>query len=605
MALKPLLCSRNNVPGCNITAVYARNLQERHPFPFAYLGGIAKNKRRVQSFPIILSVSIHTPSSFHRSSRRYFTSSNAVNSSYGCRVIQSQLLLPCYHSRYARHVSSYPQHQLSTLADLEYRVNELERARLTKHDLINQARPLLSELCAQSLPNIHHLSANDEGNSSNSKRKISISMQKERLERTKLSCKIIELCLKEVEARRVFLWEWLDKLEDDDGKTINSTTAKFSPTSYWNETPHPTKEMYTLVLTSFKHVIELFTSYSIKSVDAMEVMESAAMQSSSLLSLMEDEYSSDAAFINAYNSKVSKGRYTSLIVGAALPDVRNYNEVIGTWGKCIDGSVLRLPTRRTQGRRSYDRHPDDSAFQKRLQLEATAMKSMMKLLESMENDLYETFSDEVSSTTNAATSTHRRRPSPDRYCYNNILLSMARQINPSLYEMRLVLQRMMERVKYEMEQYENDDNTDENEAERHFHELATTFFPDVFSYNALIEARAKRSAMFSSDKQRQRKNQQHNRQEYAAPSRLKHHSVWQHGQSANSEKKRRFTSSEEEALLAEQTLDEMSHLVTVSVRPNIYSYNGKLYEYLYSFSIHPNYTDLISFFSCDQGLDKD
>lgn len=587
MALIPLLCTRNNVSGCNITAVYARNLQERHPFPFAYLGGIAKNIRRVQSFPILLSVSIHTPISFHRSSRRYFTSSNAVNSSYDCRVIQSQLLLPCYHSSYARHVSSYqsesnnydyePQHQLSTLADLEYRVNELERARLTKHVLINQAWPLLSELCAQSLPNIHHLSANDKGNNSNSssssKRKISISIQKERLERTKLSCKIIELCLKEVEARRVFLWEWLEKLEDDDGTTINSTTAKFSPTSYWNETPHPTKEMYTLVLTSFKHVIELFTSYSIKSVDAMEVMESAAIQSSALLSLMEDEYSSDAAFINAYNSKVSKGRYTSLIVGAALPDVRNYNEVIGTWGKCIDGSVLRLPTRRTEGRRSYDRHPDDSAFQKRLQLEATAMKSMMKLLESMENDLYETFSDEVSSTTNAATPTHRRRPPPDRYCYNNILLSMARQINPSLYEMRLVLQRMMERVKYEIEQYEND--TDESKAERHFHELATTFFPDVFSYNALIEARAKRSAMFSSDTQHQRNKQQHNRQEYAAPSRLKHHSVWQHGQSAN-ERKRRFTSSEEEALLAEQTLDEMSHLVTVSVRPNIYSYNGKL-----------------------------
>jgi hypothetical protein len=135
-----------------------------------------------------------------------------------------------------------------------------------------------------------------------------------------------------------------------------------------------------------------------------------------------------------------------------------------------------------------------------------------------------------------------------------------------LYEMRLVLQRMMERVKYELELPDNE-TEDEAKAE-HIYDYAMTFFPDVFSYNALIEARANRSAMFASDQQQFLPQQ-------SVSQRFKHHSAWQQGNSENlSHRKKRFTSSEEEALLAEQILDEMCHLSTVSVRPNIYSYNG-------------------------------
>jgi hypothetical protein len=262
---------------------------------------------------------------------------------------------------------------------------------------------------------------------------------------------------------------------------------------------------------------------------------------------MEDEYSSDSAFIHAYNSHVQKGSYTLLRMGAVLPDVRNYSEVIRTWAQCIDGSILRESN-------TFSR---DGAFQKRLTLEATAMKSMMELLEAMEEDLYENFSPNVS---------QRKRPPPDRICYNIILASMARQINPSLYEMRLVLQRMMERVKYELERPENEEE-DEAKAE-HIYDYAMTFFPDVFSYNALIEARANRSAMFASDQQQLLRQQSDSQ-------RSQHHSAWQQGNNGNlSHRKKRFTSSEEEALLAEQILDEMCHLSTVPVRPNIYSYNG-------------------------------
>jgi hypothetical protein len=177
----------------------------------------------------------------------------------------------------------------------------------------------------------------------------------------------------------------------------------------------------------------------------------------------------------------------------------------------------------------------------------------MELLESMEEDLYENFSPNTS---------QRKRPPPDRICYNIILASMARQINPSLYEMRLVLQRMMERVKYELERPDNE--TEDDASAEHISNYAMTFFPDVYSYNALIEARANRCAMFASEKQQLPVQQ-------SVPRR-----AWQHGNIENlSHRKRRFTSSEEEAILAEQILDEMCRLTTVSVRPNIYSYNGK------------------------------
>ncbi|KAL3821759.1 hypothetical protein ACHAXA_000258 [Cyclostephanos tholiformis] len=368
-----------------------------------------------------------------------------------------------------------------------------------------------------------------------------MSTQLNRLEKAKLCSRIIEICLREVEARREFLWDWLQHSDERTSDTTGGTTDKFSPTAFWSETPHPTKEMFSLVFSSWRHVIESCSSFSIKSIAAMKLMESSAQQVSSLLSLMEDEYSSDAAFIHAYNSNVQKGSYTLLRMGAVLPDVRNYSEVIGTWAQCIDGSNLRQ-------KNNFSR---DGTFQQRLKLEATAMKSMMELLESMEEDLYENFSPNTS---------QRKRPPPDRICYNIILASMARQVNPSLYEMRLVLQRMMERVKYELESHH--DQTEDDASVEHISDYAVTFFPDVYSYNALIEARANRCAMFASDKQQ------------LLPQQLLPQKAWQQGNGENlSPRKGRFTSSEEEAILAEQILDEMCHLTTVSVRPNIYSFN--------------------------------
>ena len=75
--------------------------------------------------------------------------------------------------------------------------------------------------------------------------------------------------------------------------------------------------------------------------------------------------------------------------------------------------------------------------------------------------------------------------------------------------MRLVLQRMMERVKYEFEHSSSEEDDDD------LNDYAMSFFPDVFSYNALIEARANRSAMFASDKQQQQ--QQREQQYLSAP----------------------------------------------------------------------------------------
>jgi hypothetical protein len=379
-----------------------------------------------------------------------------------------------------------------------------------------------------------------------------MSTQHDLLEKAKLCRRILETCLRDVEGRREFLWDWLVRNSGDGtgGTTAEDATEKFSPTEFWNETPHPTREMYSLAFSSWRHVVESCSSFSIKSTVAMKRMEGSAQQASSMLSLMEDEYSSDEAFIHAYNSNVQKGSYTLLRIGAALPDVRNYSEVIGTWAQCIDGSNLRQ-------KNNFAR---DGTFQTRLKLEATAMKSMMELLESMEEDLYENFGPNTS---------QRKRPPPDRICYNIILAGMSRQINPSLYEMRLVLQRMMERVKYELERPDNEtedaDNETEDDASAELtSNYATTFFPDVYSYNALIEAHANRCAMFASDKQQ-------------LPPQRSPRRAWQHGtiENLSQSRKSRFTSSEEEAILAEQILDEMFRLTTVSVKPNIYSYNGK------------------------------
>jgi len=62
---------------------------------------------------------------------------------------------------------------------------------------------------------------------------------------------------------------------------------------------------------------------------------------------------------------------------------------------------------------------------------------------------------------------------------------------------------------------------------------------------------------------------------------MQHHAAWQQGQGASNsimeQGQRRFSSSEEEALLAEQIVEEMQHISTMSVRPNIWSYNGTFY----------------------------
>jgi len=148
----------------------------------------------------------------------------------------------------------------------------------------------------------------------------------------------LELCLQQVEARRVFLWDWLLTQQTATATTTSTTNDNnnisnnnnneidndnFSPTKFWNEAPHPTKQMFNLVLSSWKNVIIESTStssyYSIQeSHDAMELMEYAAKQASSLLVQMEEEYSSDVAFIQEYNSRIDTGRFTSLLVGKIM-----------------------------------------------------------------------------------------------------------------------------------------------------------------------------------------------------------------------------------------------------------------------------------------------
>ena len=467
---------------------------------------------------------------------------------------------------------------VTSLADIEYRVCELERTaqlrRLNVHDVQHEMWPLLASCTSIPL--------------SSKKCKIS---QEQSLFRAKLCSRILELCLNEVEARRVFLWDWLIQtttITNNGSNTNNKFEDNFSPTKFWSDAPHPKKQMFNLVLYSWKNVIESCSYNSIKDENAMDLMEKAAKEASALLLLMEDEYSSDVAFIQEYNSRVDQGRFTSLMVGAALPDVMNYSEVIGAWGQCIDGSALRLPDRYDRGRSSNSNNISsssstnnssirvrDGALQRRLRLEACAMKAMMELLESMEEDLYETF---FSETTHQHDPPQRKKPAPDRICYNIILASMARQLNPSLYEMRLVLQRMMERVKYELEsQGDADDDNHHNNA------YSMSFFPDIFSYNALIEARANRAAMFTTDTNTKTSKPQFDMQELNRPQ-----SRWRKKLTEVPRIKYRFTSSEEEAILAEQILGEINSIATVSIRPNIWTYNGEFRYFVYLILTEPN-----------------
>lgn len=437
------------------------------------------------------------------------------------------------HSRLHPLRSVHSIRRASSVSDLEDQVSQLENAAqnqgISAYEVQTHVWPTMRQ-CTSIDDNYHGPIGKDS-----------------RLATAQLSTRLLEVCLQSAEARRVHLWEWStgDPSSDD----------PFSPSSYWDEAPHPTKEMFNQSISCWKQVIESCSAFSIKSRDAMQMMESAARQCSSLLNLMEEEYASDLAFVDAFNSKFdnSTGQHKRIHSGAAIPDVRIYSEVINAWANCIDGSVFRSRNKKSRFR--------DDAFQNRMHLEATAMKSMMELLESMEEDLYGTFS-----SSEEPAPADRKRPPPDRVCYNIILTAMARQINPSLYEMRLVLQRMMERVQFELGHEDN--NPDLDEEELHLH--AMEFFPDAFSYNALIEARANRSRMFASDETTIGKESN------VFHPRPRHHAMWEVGQSELMPKKRRkFSSSEEESILAEQTLMEMGRLVTMPVRPNIYSYNGE------------------------------
>ena len=456
----------------------------------------------------------------------------------------------------------------TTLSDIEYRLNELKRSaksrRLTNVDVQQELWPLLATCTSTSTASASHQYR------SSSKH---YAKEEPSLLRAKLSTQILELCLKEVEDRRVFLWDWLHTTaksasHDNDNKN-SSSDNNFSPTKFWSEAPHPTRQMFNLVLTSWKNVIteSSFSSSTSNMKDkhkSLHIMEHAAKEASSLLLQMEDEYTSDAAFVQEYNSRVDTGRYTSLLVGAAVPDVFNYSEVIGAWGQCIDGGTNGHADRSG----GFGR---DGVLQKRLRLEACAMKAMMELLESMEEDLYGTFeSDDEEASTDV--NQRRKKPPPDRVCYNIILASMARQLNPSLYEMRLVLQRMMERVQFELERQENEENDVDDES----YSYAMSFFPDVLSYNALIEARGNRAAIFASETSYTNPEQFGTRQQQQQ-NRTRTQSRWRRQLTGKIPKSRksRFTSSEEEAILAEQMLEEISHISTVSVRPNIWSYNGE------------------------------
>eukprot|EP00804_Cyclotella_cryptica_P008298 CCRYP_016502-RB/>CCRYP_016502-RB protein AED:0.04 eAED:0.04 QI:151/1/1/1/1/1/2/1382/756 len=506
-----------------------------------------------------------------------------------------------------RRMSTIGQHTFSrptttttlTLEAIQSRVVELERItkhrRLNKHDVHNEIWPLLNECAA-------------DGDALTSQSKSFGGHTEKCIAKAKLSNRLLELCLREVDEYRVHLWQWLktrgNNLNEQSTSTHQTTSSEsdstsgnndFSPSAFWKGVPHPSKQMYNLVFSAWKNVIESICQSSISdsnAKNAMEVMQSAAQQVSSLLTTMEDDYSSDVAFVRAYNDQVDKAKYAPLTVGAALPDVANYGEVMSAWGQCVDGSFHRQSEK---SRRSGAFSEDRDSFQFRLRLEASAMKAIMELVESMEEDLYQSFSadnggdaNDETNVKNTTSPVRHRRPPPDKICYNIILTTMARQCNPSLYEMRLILQRMMERVKYEIEHSQID--YDETEADDHLeigsNSNALSFFPNEVSYNSLIEARANRSAMFASEMRTRNEPKVGLFQSIQIPhhqwsnDKDNHDGPWQHWSERQAHSKaetrrgRRFTASEEEAILAEQILDEMCHLVTVSVRPNIWSYNS-------------------------------
>ena len=130
---------------------------------------------------------------------------------------------------------------------------------------------------------------------------------------------------------------------------------------------------------------------------------------------------------------------------------------------------------------------------------------------------------------------------------------------------------------------------DEDNADEH---PSMECFPDVVSYNSLIEARASRSSMFASDSLRMgNRGSISTSNDDAFQSIIIPHHKWSRGiagkqswhqddeskLSSSSSTPRKLTASEEEAVFAEQILDEMCNLATLPVRPNIWSYNCKCY----------------------------
>ena len=484
------------------------------------------------------------------------------------------------HSRHCIQLTRQLKHNISSqskLCDsLESRVFELERVtthrRLNKQDIQSEIWPILNECAAKDL----------------------FSDVETCISKAKLSNRLLELCLKEVDQYRIYLWQWLgasgsrDLVRKDETVEMEShgvfdqmynfafsketsitereETSDFSPSAYWKNAPHPSKEMYNLAFSSWKNVIESTHSSTKNSI---ETVEKAARHVSSLLSTMEDDYSTEAEFITAYNDAVDSSRYATLKVGAALPDVTTYGEVMNTWGQCV-GSFARQTKSRNLD--------DNDSFEARLRLEASAIKAIMELKESMEDDFSQFFDD--SAVENI--STRYRRPRLDKPCYNIILATMARQINPSLAEMRLVIQQMMERVMHDVEN--SDIEFDEDYPDSH---PSMECFPDVVSYNALVEARASRSAMFASAFQTKHENNNSDSHSIVVPHHKWDKSLWQKLRNQNEQEKsnvrrrREFTASEEEAIFAEQVIDEMCNLATVSVRPNVWSYNC---EYIFSYN---------------------
>ena len=93
----------------------------------------------------------------------------------------------------------------------------------------------------------------------------------------------------------------LPKSNDINNNEDNQTIHNFSPSTLWKNAPHPSKHMYNLAFSSWKRVIETSsTRHSSSSFNTIQITEKSARQVSSLLSTMENDYTADVEFVNAY-----------------------------------------------------------------------------------------------------------------------------------------------------------------------------------------------------------------------------------------------------------------------------------------------------------------